>query len=188
MRTSRFNALKSLVETPKKHNIKKGSRLHYLFMDLLRDGYARTGYYTGTGRHTRGVDLSFDVKWILDGMGISYESGNDAPRGGVTGNYVQITMPAFMNQIKKIKKAKEQEKARIKAEEAARQAVLEAEAAKIDLELYREEIIEIINRDSGREDLTSKEVGKCIWVLINKHKGLNPAALKIALWGFKIKK
>lgn len=50
----------------------------------------RTGYTRGTGRHSQAVDITNDVCRLLDLCNIAYEKGNDAPRGGVNGNYVQI--------------------------------------------------------------------------------------------------
>lgn len=83
--------------------------------------------------------------------------------------------------------------AAVKAEEEAREAELNAEAAKIDLEPYREKIMEIINRQPtiwgtvGRETLSSREIGKVVWYMINHHKGFDPKILKIALRSFIVK-
>lgn len=74
----------------------------------------RVGYYTGTGRHTRAVDLSGCVCGLLDRYGILHEKGNDASRGGVLGAWVRVLNPRT--------RAYRDLKARIAAQAAARAA------------------------------------------------------------------
>lgn len=50
----------------------------------------RTGYTRGTGRWSQAVDVTDDVCRLLDLCDIAYYKCNDAPRGGVNGNYVKL--------------------------------------------------------------------------------------------------
>lgn len=62
-----------------------------LVAELVRHGETRTGYYTGRGKRTTANDNTTDVMTALRKMGIEAITGNDAPRGGVGGNYVKLT-------------------------------------------------------------------------------------------------
>ena len=52
--------------------------------------FIRPVYSTGSGRYTRSVDLTYEIKDILNKIGVEYIDGNDAPRGGKLGNYIKI--------------------------------------------------------------------------------------------------
>ena len=54
----------------------------------------RTGYYSGSGRFTTACSFMVDFTSFLDAMKIKYTTGNDAPRGGVSGEYVKISSRA----------------------------------------------------------------------------------------------
>lgn len=58
---------------------------------LATNGYLRTGHYTGSGRHTKAVSCMDEVTAQLRGLNIGYATGNDAPRGGVTGEFIVLT-------------------------------------------------------------------------------------------------
>ena len=45
---------------------------------------------SGSGRFTTNLDYTRDVENLLDLIGVKYTSGNDAPRGGATGNFIKI--------------------------------------------------------------------------------------------------
>ena len=45
---------------------------------------------SGSGRFTTNLDYTRDVENLLDLIGVKYISGNDAPRGGATGNFIKI--------------------------------------------------------------------------------------------------
>lgn len=83
-------------------NRKKFSRATCdMLLLLAQNGYVRTGYYTGNGRNTKAVDNTESVRKALKLMRISHAAGNDAPRGGVTGNYVVLTSNAIMQIVGK---------------------------------------------------------------------------------------
>ena len=73
-----------------------------MLYSILRYGSVYTGYYTGRGRFTRAVDNTISICNYLKHLSISYKRGNDSPRGGVSGNYVQVTSPAFLKKLKKM--------------------------------------------------------------------------------------
>lgn len=54
-----------------------------------------TGYNSGSGRFTSAHSAMSLVSSILDAQGYSYEKGNDAPRGGITGEYVKVSKTAY---------------------------------------------------------------------------------------------
>ena len=53
-------------------------------------GIVRADYTSGSGRFTKNIQNGPAVMALLDKIGIKYEPGNDAPRGGMTGNYIKI--------------------------------------------------------------------------------------------------
>lgn len=54
-----------------------------------------TGYYTGRGRFTSSYSAQSTVIEILKAQGYKFETGNDAPRGGVNGEFVKVSRVAF---------------------------------------------------------------------------------------------
>lgn len=57
---------------------------------MVNDNIIRPVRTTGSGRFTSNLDYTSDVKNLLTKLGIKYKSGNDAPRGGLTGNYIAV--------------------------------------------------------------------------------------------------
>ena len=51
----------------------------------------RPCHISGKGRFCSNLDYTSNIKYILDKIGVKYESGNDSSRGGLTGNYIKIT-------------------------------------------------------------------------------------------------
>lgn len=125
MNKSKYDSLKQLVKAPYRiSGVKKGSKVHDFLVKLLENGHAYTGFYRGYGWRTTAVDYTSEVCIQLDKLGISYKTGNDAPRGGVHGNYVEITMTAFIKEVKKARALREKEE---KAIRKARKERLEIE-------------------------------------------------------------
>lgn len=54
-----------------------------------------TGYYSGSGRFTSAHSAIHTVTDILAKQGYKYTTGNDAPKGGASGEYVQVSKAAF---------------------------------------------------------------------------------------------
>ena len=61
-----------------------------------------TGYYNGSGKWATATSAQHTIVSILKAQGYKFERGNDAPRGGVTGEYVKVSKIAF-NFIKALK-------------------------------------------------------------------------------------
>lgn len=113
---TKYQALSELLLVSSRvSGISKNSRVYKSLKGLLATGRASTGCYEGSGRHIHAVKWTEDVSDILTKMGIAHRCGNNAPRGGVSGEYVEVTMPAFMREIKR--KVAE-ENARIEEERA----------------------------------------------------------------------
>ena len=50
----------------------------------------KTGFYSGTGKLAMRQDLTYLITQACVKAGIKFRAFNDAPRGGVTGNKVEI--------------------------------------------------------------------------------------------------
>lgn len=50
----------------------------------------RPCHTSGKGRYTSNLDYTKPTEAILNLIGLKYKSGNDAPRGGLTGNFILI--------------------------------------------------------------------------------------------------
>lgn len=93
--TKQLEALHNISEN-RKHSTKS---VCDMLERLALNGYVRTGYYTGSGLHTKAVDKTAEVVSALKRLQISHAQGNDAPKGGVTGNYVVLTSEALIRLI-----------------------------------------------------------------------------------------
>lgn len=52
-------------------------------------------YYSGSGRHINLHDHSHYIMSILRAQRYKYTTGNDAPRGGAQGFYIEVSRHAF---------------------------------------------------------------------------------------------
>lgn len=61
-----------------------------------------TGYYLGSGRFTSAHSAISLVSSILKAQGYKFEKGNDAPKGGINGEYLKVSKVAlkFIQSIK----------------------------------------------------------------------------------------
>ena len=105
-------------------SLKKGNVKSAISM-LLLTGKARTGessYSYGRGHKRIWTDV---IAYVLRENHISFECGNDAPRGGANGEFVKLTGKV----LKDVLKLKEEREARLKAEaEQRRKELAECEA------------------------------------------------------------
>lgn len=93
------NSTKTIVLT-KTGEINKS--VSNMILNCRFDGFKiRTGYYSGSGRFTSAHSAMPLIKSILDAQGYKYATGNDAPKGGITGDYVKVSSVA-MNFIKNL--------------------------------------------------------------------------------------
>lgn len=57
---------------------------------MIVGGIIRPCHTSGSGRFTSNLDYTKEVETLLSKMSIKFESGNDSPRGGKTGNWIKI--------------------------------------------------------------------------------------------------
>jgi len=51
--------------------------------------------WRGSGRFINCIDRRKSIKAVLEAQGYKYEEGNDAPKGGLEGNYIKVSKTAF---------------------------------------------------------------------------------------------
>jgi len=61
-----------------------------------QEGRFYTHYTSGRGRFTTNLSNT-TIFYIIKLLGYKYSTGNDSPRGGQTGNYVQVSKRAYNN-------------------------------------------------------------------------------------------
>jgi len=94
MKTVTINsAQKKLNKLVESKQISKTSIVYGWVNDFINgEKEFRTVYSQGTSwKYSSLVDKTQEFRNILDKMGIEYIVGNDAPRGGRTGEFVKIT-------------------------------------------------------------------------------------------------
>ena len=75
-----------------KSTFTKQSKAYQMVSEWINGGSAtlRTCHTSGSGRFITNLDYTADVKWLLLQMNVKFIAGNDAPKGGKTGNFIQI--------------------------------------------------------------------------------------------------
>ena len=61
------------------------NKTYKVYGDIIRPCHT-----SGTGRYTRNMDYTDDIIRLLKSLHVMFEIGNDAPRGGLTGNFFKI--------------------------------------------------------------------------------------------------
>lgn len=87
---------KKLIET-KSGSVSKNvinALLHCRFDSDQRKIY--TGYYNGSGKWATRASSESTVTNILEAQGYKFTTGNDAPKGGITGDFVKVSKTAFI--------------------------------------------------------------------------------------------
>lgn len=87
------------------NGITKNSNGYKLAKDLLTNGnIVYTCHTSGSGRFTTNIDRTNDTVYTLTCAGlkkdIDFVIGNDSPRGGKTGNFVELTSKGKRKVIK----------------------------------------------------------------------------------------
>lgn len=89
----------ALKRLNKNYHESKNRRSYKIMIDLLTDtnntyrvngNIIRPCVLQGSGGYIKNVDDTNDVRELLEMCGIKYEFGNDAPRGGLPGNYFKV--------------------------------------------------------------------------------------------------
>lgn len=92
MKTTKRTALNKRIEklTASK-KLMKSSLVYGWVSNLQNNEILRPVYSQGsTWKHSSLVDKSYELTNILKSLKIKFSTGNDAPRGGRTGYYVEI--------------------------------------------------------------------------------------------------
>lgn len=92
------------------------------------------GYYSGKGRFSRATlaeHYAIKEAWTL--LGLDFIEGNDAPRGGVTGTFIQLTEKGKRQVKEWVKPILERQAAEQAAEKAAKIAEKNAISAMVEL-------------------------------------------------------
>ena len=83
----------------KRYKGSKTSKAYQVIIDLVEgnnstcmiwNGLIRPVKNAGSGRFHSYADYTRDITAMLDLLGIRYTTGNDAPRGGKSGNWIKI--------------------------------------------------------------------------------------------------
>lgn len=86
-RTTFERRLKKLTDSKL---LSKNSTVYKLICNISTGDVLRPCYVSGRGRHIKNNDHTQSIKKYLDILKVKYIFGNDAPRGGLTGNFVKI--------------------------------------------------------------------------------------------------
>ena len=84
--------IKARLQRLKINKTTEAYRLLNEWLQVPENPKIRTCWNTGTGSFCHNLDYTSDFTTLLAKLGVRYEIGNDAPRGGKNGNYVQIKM------------------------------------------------------------------------------------------------
>lgn len=95
-----FDKLRELLKDPKKYGVKKNTRVYRMLEEIAMRGIAQTGY---SDKRTKYIETCgvFDA---LKGAGIACKHYNNAPRGGTSGEHVEL-IGKVANDVKKSFKA-----------------------------------------------------------------------------------
>lgn len=94
-----YEKLENLInESQSISNLRGNNRI--IVERLLNYGKAYTVTVRGTGYRRFNDDRTFQIECILSRLGIAYVRGNDAPRGGAIGTYIEITSRAFLREMR----------------------------------------------------------------------------------------
>lgn len=84
--------IKRLAKLASEKRVNKTSAAYKLIVAACNKGDAmmRPCWTSGSGRFCKNMDYTADTCLLLDILRVQYERGNDAPRGGLTGNFIRI--------------------------------------------------------------------------------------------------
>lgn len=81
-----FDKLRELLKDPKKHGVKKNTRIYRMLEEIAMRGITQTGY---SDKRTKYIE-TYGVFDALRGAGIACKHYNNAPRGGASGEHVEL--------------------------------------------------------------------------------------------------
>jgi hydrogenase maturation factor HypF (carbamoyltransferase family) len=63
------------------------------YTQQVKGNRIRPVHTSGSGRFCKNMDYTKDVIQLLEKLELKYTIGNDAPKGGLTGNYIDVITP-----------------------------------------------------------------------------------------------
>jgi hypothetical protein len=89
------NATKTLITTAKGQVSKNITSMLSNCRFDSKQNKVYVGYYSGSGRYTSSHSAQSTVESILKAEKLKYTISNDAPKGGILGDYVKVSKVAF---------------------------------------------------------------------------------------------
>lgn len=98
-KAQKLKVMKTLKKEYRDEILKKDGSIKSIYRKTITDIFVGTKVYpkrwTGSGSH-----ISLSNRWdycinLIKGLGYTYKVGNDAPRGGVEGDYIKISKVAL---------------------------------------------------------------------------------------------
>lgn len=85
--------IEKLNSITEKSGFTKGCKAYSLIKSSIETGNPKIWpvQKSGSGRFTKNLDYTNDLKNALNKMGVAFTEGNDAPRGGKTGTFIMIS-------------------------------------------------------------------------------------------------
>lgn len=83
---TQFEKLQSIIRNPKNYGVKRNARVFKMLCDIYMYGVACTGF---SNRSTKYIE-TYNVYNVLRTAGISCKYYNSAPRGGASGEHVEL--------------------------------------------------------------------------------------------------
>uniref|UniRef100_UPI004024DE8F hypothetical protein n=1 Tax=Prevotella sp. TaxID=59823 RepID=UPI004024DE8F len=81
-----FDKLRELLKDPKKYGVKKNTRVYRMLEEIAMRGITQTGYSDKRNKYVE----TYGVFDALRGAGIACKHYNNAPRGGTSGEHVEL--------------------------------------------------------------------------------------------------
>lgn len=192
---TKFEALQDLLNEKQMVSGIRKQNVRASLSGLLLDGKTSTGSSSWVSkRYGAKKDVwTGEVSAVLTRLGIAHECGNDAPRGGANGEYIQITSPAFLKIVRKNKKEREERWAAEQATRAEAAAMCakrneeHEERMKALAEQYREKIesFDIMALVAGQQhsSMLTRRIEKDITHAISDATGID---YQICLWWVRL--
>ena len=79
-----------LKRLEKSHVVNKNSVAYHMVSSMSNKKLIRPCYIQGNGRFSQNADHTEEILNVLRLLNINFYFGNDAPRGGKPGNYIEI--------------------------------------------------------------------------------------------------
>lgn len=120
--------ISDVVNNPKKFGTVHNSNAIRSLKELLHAGKTHTAFSS----KRRVDDWGKKVEELLNKIKVPYIKGNDAPRGGIAGNFIKLNVKSALAEIEKNLKKEQKEEAERRAKEEADKAAKEERRRKLN--------------------------------------------------------